>query len=139
MTQNITLSWHPDRPTEELSSADAVVERLIEISLGTTSGIGIAFVLAKPNGQEMIVIVAGRHWALNWFPEDYLGRGCVGSYHTVAADSKSTSNDIVTYFVQGHHSECLASETIGKEVDIQAIRQFLASSQRPDCVHWNID
>lgn len=95
--------------------------------------------LAKPNGQEMIVIVAGQHWGLNLFPEDYLDRGCAGSHHTVAADSKSTSNEIVTYFVQGHHSECLASQTTGKDDAIQAIRQFLPSLQRPDCVQWNMD
>lgn len=138
MTDAITLCWHPDRPAERLSSSDYVIERLLEIGIDTTPDNGVGVVIAKPNGQEMIVIVAGDHWCLDWFPMNYHDLGCVGSYHTVAANQDS-SEDIVTYYIQGHHSECLASQTIGREAAIQAIQLFLDSVERPVCVQWEMD
>ncbi len=139
MTDEITLCWHPNRSAEVLTSVDAVVDRLLKITFGTTPNSGVAAVLAKPNGQQMVVIVAGHYWCLDWFPEDYNDQGCVGSYHTVSAENEISSNDFVTYCLQGHHGECLLSQTIRKEDAIQAIRSFLASSQRPDCVQWEMD
>ncbi len=139
MTDEITLCWQPNQSAEVLTSVDAVVDRLLKITFGTTPNSGVAAMLAKPNGQQMVVIVAGHYWCLDWFPEDYNDQGCVGSYHTVSAENEISSNDIVTYCLQGHHGECLLSQTIRKEDAIQAIRSFLASSQRPDCVQWEMD
>jgi hypothetical protein len=138
MTNDITLSWHADRTAENLPTTDVVIDRLSEIGLGTTPANGVAVVIAKPNGQEMVVVIAGDRWCLDWFPVDYYEQGCVGSYHTVAAN-QDTSDYIVTYYIQGHHSECLASQTIAKEDAIRAIQLFLASVQRPDCVQWEMD
>ena len=138
MTNDITLSSHADRTAESLPTTDVVIDRLLEIGLGTTPDNGVAVVIAKPNGQEMVVVIAGDRWCLDWFPVDYHEQGCVGSYHTVAANHDA-SDYIVTYYIQGHHSECLASQTIAKEDAIRAIRLFLASVQRPDCVQWEMD
>ncbi len=138
MTDDISLSWHADRTAEWLPTADVVIDRLLEIGLGTTSENGVAVVIAKPNGQEMVVVIAGDHWCLDWFPVDYSEQGCVGSYHTIAAN-QDADDYIVTYYIKGHHSECLASQTIAKEDAIRAIRFFLASVQRPECVQWEMD
>ena len=139
MTENITLSWQSDRPAETHCSSDSLVERLVEITRGTTVDNGIAAVVAKPSGQEMVVIVAGPCWCLDWFPEDYMDRGCVGSYHTIGGHTEMDDEDIVTYYIQGRHSECWAGHTVEKDEAIQAIRTFLATPERPDCVQWDMD
>jgi len=139
MTEEITLCWQADRPTETLSSVDAVLDRLVKITADTTPDNGIATVLTKSTGQEMVVIAAGNRWCLDWFPEDYQDQGCVGSYHTVASPSGVDTEDIITYFIQGHHSECLAAHTVQKGEAIQAIRSFVSSPERPDCVEWEMD
>ncbi len=138
MTDDITLCWHADGTVESFPASDVVIDRLLEIGLGTTSENGVAVVIAKTNGQELVVVIAGDRWCLDWFPLDYHEQGCVGSFHTVAGNQDATDY-IVTYSLQGHHGECLASQTILKEDAIRAIQLFLASVQRPDCVQWEMD
>ncbi|WP_145170690.1 hypothetical protein [Rubripirellula lacrimiformis] len=129
MTDDITLCWHADRTAESFPATGVVIDRLLEIGLGTTPDNGLAVVIAKPNGQEMVVVIAGDRWCLDWLPADYHEQGCVGSFHTVAAN-QDASDYIVTYYLQGHHSECIASQTIAKEDAIRAICLFLASVQQ---------
>ena len=140
MTQQIILSWQADNPEETISSGDGLISRLVEIAGDTTPENGLAAIIRKPNGQEMTVVMAGPYWWLDWFPEDYLLRGCVGSHHTVATDTNvDEEGKILTFYMHGHHGECLAEHTIETDEALEAIRSFLMSSEKPDCVTWEID
>ncbi len=90
MTDDITLCLHADGTVESFPASDVVIDRLLEIGLGTTSENGVAVVIAKTNGQELVVVIAGDRWCLDWFPLDYHEQGCVGSFHTVAGNQDAT-------------------------------------------------
>src|SRR5262245_40598728 len=111
-----------DREGAPISSVEELLNKLREISAETTKQSGIAAVLDKPSKQELIVIMAGPHWALVWFPENYQG---VGSYHTVAeafdpdTDDLPENPEVATYYIFGHHSVIPVEYTVSGEVALQ--------------------
>lgn len=119
-----------------------MLSKLRGISGQTTKQSGIAAVLDKPSKQELIVIMAGPLWALNWFPEHYQG---VGSYHTVAETFDPDTDDlpqhpeVATYYILGHHSEIPLAYLISEEDAVRGIREFFATAERPSSMKWQLD
>jgi hypothetical protein len=138
-----TLKWkEDDRMGAQISSADDVASELSLIARQTTQQNGIAAVLNKPSNQELIVIMAGLHWALVWFPEDYQG---VGSHHTVNeafdpdTDELPLSPEVATYFIFGHHSEMPLEYTISEREALRGVREFFETTARPASLRWELD
>ncbi len=138
-----TIKWKDtDREDAPVSSLEDLLSELRAISRQTTIESGIAAVLDKPSKQELIVIMAGPHWALVWFPENYQG---VGSYHTVAGTFDRDTEDlpqypeVVTYYIFGHHSEIPLDYTVSEEAALQGVREFFTTSARPESLQWQLD
>jgi hypothetical protein len=138
-----TIKWREsDREGVPISSVDDVLNELRAMSKQTTEQSGIAAVLDKPSNQEIIVIMAGSYWALDWFPENYQG---VGSYHTVAetfdpdTDDVPQQPEVATYYIFGYHSEIPLEYTVPEEVALQGVREFFTTVARPTSLRWQID
>ena len=123
-----------------MRDAAGLVELLKEISRETTCDNGIGACLEKESTQQMTVIMAGPYWCLDWFPEDYQSRGCVGSYHTVSGQADIQDGEaVLTFYMFGHHSECRVCDTVNEEEALEAIKEFLLTAEKPVCVKWDLD
>jgi hypothetical protein len=138
-----TIAWQKnDTERMEFSSVDDLLAELRKISVQTSAQRGIAAVLEKPSKQTMTVVMAGPHWGLNWFPENY--NGC-GSYHTIADTFDPDLNelpchpDVATFYIFGHHSEIPLEHTISEEVALRGVREFLSATTRPTSLRWDLD
>jgi hypothetical protein len=86
--------------------------------------------------------MAGPHWALVWFPENYQG---VGSYHTLAETFDPDTDDlpehpeVATYYIFGHHSEIPLEYTVACEEALQGVREFFVTAARPESLKWELD
>jgi hypothetical protein len=138
-----TIKWKEnDREGTPISSADDLLSALRAIASQTTQQSGIAAVLNKPSKQELIVIMAGPRWALDWFPENYKG---VGSYHTVAetfdpeTDELPEDLEVATYYIFGHHSEIPLEYTISEGDALRGVREFFETTAKPPSLRWGLD
>jgi hypothetical protein len=125
-----------------ISSLEELLREIRAISSQTTKQKGLAAVLDKPSGQELIVIMAGPHWALDWFPDDYKG---LSSFHTVSdlfdsdTDELPQNPEVVTYYIFGHHCEIPLEYTVSEEAALLGVREFVKSSDRPASLKWQKD
>lgn len=138
-----TIKWkETDKEGAPLSSLEDVLNELRAISRQTTRQNGIAAVLEKPSKQMLTVIMAGPHWALDWFPEDYQG---VGSYHTVAdtfdpdTDTLPQHPEVATFYIFGHHSEIPIEYTVSERDALLGVEEFFTTTSRPSALKWELD
>ena len=138
-----TLKWkEDDADGTEIHLVEDLLSELRQISRQTTRLNGIAAVVDKPSLQELIVIMAGIHWALVWFPEGYDG---IGSYHTVAEQFDPDTEvlpqnpEVATYYIFGHHSEIPLQYTIPEEDALRGVREFFDTSLNPPSLRWERD
>ena len=138
-----TLQWkEDDAKGTEIHAVEDLLSELRQISRQTTRLNGIAAVVDKPSLQELVVIMAGSHWALVWFPEGYEG---IGSCHTIPEtfdpdiDVLPEDPEVVTYFMFGHHSEIPLEYTISEDDALRGVQEFFDAITRPPSLKWELD
>ncbi len=136
------MEWLRDGNAALIATEAELVARLKDIATDTSADDGIGVFLRKATDQEMTIIIAGEAWCLDWFPVGYDG---LGSYHTLADDhspdreSLPESPELLTYYLLGHHGEVPVQFCISEDQALDAIRQFLFTTEMPSAVRWDLD